>query len=127
MKIFPPAVAFLALAATKLVRATSTSGRVHHHHQDDDTAPQDLARNLDAGSCHVPSGLVETLSQEVVDGISGALSSPELPYLWIPLAFPFIGELVKNETPIQFRLAQIHGSTVYHSVAKYHPVALDIW
>jgi len=76
--------------------------------------------------CNVPTGL-DLLPQGVPDGISQALASGELPYLWIPQASPFIGEIVKFETPIQFRLAQIQGTTVYHAVAKYHPTALDIW
>eukprot|EP00536_Pseudo-nitzschia_multiseries_P018310 jgi/Psemu1/70504/estExt_Genemark1.C_23710002 len=77
-------------------------------------------------SCTPPTGL-GTLPTEVTSAITGALSSGTLPYLWIPLAFPFIGEIVKFETPIQFRLAQIHGSSVYNVAAKYHPHALNIW
>jgi hypothetical protein len=76
--------------------------------------------------CIIPDGL-ESLPDGVSEGIEGALSSGTLPFLFLPLAEPFIAQFVKAETPIQFRLAQIHGSAVYHTAAKYHDKALDIW
>eukprot|EP00804_Cyclotella_cryptica_P022910 CCRYP_005085-RA/>CCRYP_005085-RA protein AED:0.25 eAED:0.25 QI:492/1/1/1/1/0.66/3/979/279 len=83
--------------------------------------------HLASSECITPNGL-DKLETGVYEGIKGALFSGEgPPYLFLPLAEPFIAQLIKAETPIQFRLAQIHGSTVYHTAAKYHPTALDIW
>jgi len=77
--------------------------------------------------CIPPTGL-EDLPAGVADGISAVLAGGELPYLWLPQAEPFIGELTKGyEAPVQFRFAQIHGSRIYNVAAKYHPIALDIW
>ena len=70
---------------------------------------------------------MEDLPSGIADGITAVLAGEELPYLWLPQAQPFIGEVVKYETPVQFRLTQIHGSRVYNVAAKYHPAALDIW
>jgi hypothetical protein len=66
---------------------------------------------LASSECITPNGL-DKLEADVYDGIRGTLFSGEgPPYLFLPLAEPFIAQLIKAETPIQFRLAQIHGST----------------
>ena len=75
-------------------------------------------------ACNNPQGLDE-LDKKVKDKLS---DMDEFPYLWLPLAVPhLIGEVIKAETPIQFRVAQIHGSTCYNTAAKYDKLALDIW
>lgn len=75
-----------------------------------------------AHSCIDPVGV----DNNTAAAIKGALDA-NLPYLWIPQALGLFGEIVKHETPIQFRLAQIQATTVYHVAAKYHATALDIW
>ena len=67
---------------------------------------------LATSECITPNGLHRLEESGSYEGIEGALFSGEgPPYLFLPLAEPFIAQLVKAETPIQFRLAQIHGST----------------
>ena len=83
--------------------------------------------SLATSECITPNGLHVLEESGARTGIEGALLSGQLPYLFLPLAEPFIAEFIKAETPVQFRLAQIHGSTVYHTAAKYHATALDIW
>lgn len=67
--------------------------------------------SLAASECITPNGLHILDQSGARTGIEQALLSGQLPFLFLPLAEPFIAELVKAETPIQFRLAQIHGST----------------
>ena len=66
--------------------------------------------SLATSECITPNGL-DVLDESARTGIEGALLGGQLPYLFLPLAEPFIAEFIKAETPVQFRLAQIHGST----------------
>jgi hypothetical protein len=82
--------------------------------------------SLAASECITPNGLHILDESGARPGIEGALLSGQLPFLFLPLAEPFIAEFVKAETPIQFRLAQIHGSTgkylICHSCKLIHQV-----
>jgi len=77
--------------------------------------------------CTVPTGLdtLDTLRPGTLAQVEAMRAN--VPFLWLPYAFPFINEIIKPETPIRFRIGQIHGSTVYNAVARYHLTALDIW
>jgi hypothetical protein len=76
------------------------------------------------GTCTVmPTGIGEPEAQVVAD----VLKMIEAPFLWLPLAGPLIEKITEYETPIQFRLAAMHGSSVYNVAAMYDPSALDIW
>ena len=76
--------------------------------------------------CIAPTGL-DALPPGATDGLAGALASGDLPFLWVPIADPFIESIYPYETPIGLRIAHIHGAVVYNAATKYHPRALDIW
>jgi hypothetical protein len=85
-------------------------------------------------TCTSPTGIDEEgsgiITTEQIDKIldGTTLGGGSLPYVWLPLADPFIQNLVTTyETPIQFRQAVYHGMSCYNTVAMYHPTALDIW
>ena len=67
--------------------------------------------SLATSECITPNPMHVLDESGARTGIEGALLSGQLPYLFLPLAEPFIAEFIKAETPVQFRLAQIHGST----------------
>ena len=58
--------------------------------------------------CTVPTGLetLETLRPGTLAQVEGMRAKE--PFLWLQYAFPFISEIIKPETPIQFRIGQIH-------------------
>ena len=76
--------------------------------------------------CTVSTGLdtLETLRPGTLPQVKGKRAN--VPFLWLPYAFPFINKIIKPETPIQFRIGQIHGATVYNTVARYHLTTLNI-
>ncbi len=82
--------------------------------------------------CHSPLGIGDgssgISSNQITELLDGTTSGNPMPYLFLPLAEPLIGEIVTNfETPIQFRQALYHANGVYSVVAMYHATALDTW
>mmetsp|Transcript_42003 Transcript_42003/g.88149 ORF Transcript_42003/g.88149 Transcript_42003/m.88149 type:complete len:557 (-) Transcript_42003:353-2023(-) len=80
-----------------------------------------------SASCNEPTGL-EELPSDVRNKLTTVLGPGGLPYLFVILTDPLINAVASElETPVQFRVAQIHGSVCYNAAAKYHSSALDIW
>ena len=78
------------------------------------------------GSCNTPTGIDDSTSGISMKHVTDLLDT--LPYLFLPMAQPFINTLVTEyETPIQFRQGLYQANACYNAAAMYHPTALDIW
>lgn len=78
--------------------------------------------------CTRPKGVGTESGDISPSQVHATLKAINAPYLWLPLVDATINALVTNyETPIQFRLALMHGASNYNAVAMHHPTAFDIW